>query len=65
MYNSDGYGKVVFAKFPKTSIEILEEENEKQLEQILQLEQRHKNNAELICDNCLDCSKKICDKFEL
>lgn len=65
MYNSEGYGGVTFVPFPKTTVEKLEDENQEQKERIVKLEKRHEKNAEILCDNCLDCEKKVYNKFEL
>ena len=65
MYNSEGYGGVTFVPFPKTSFELLEERNIEQQEKIIQLEKRNEENAEILCDNCMDCKKKIYNQFKL
>lgn len=65
MYNSEGYGGLEFVEFPKTCFEKLEEENKKQKDIILELEKRNEDNAEILCDNCMECSKEIYKRFKL
>lgn len=65
MYDSEGYGKAIMVPFPKTNFERLEDENKKQKEEISRLEKRNEKNAEILCNNCLECSKEIYKKFEL
>ena len=65
MYNSEGYGGVVFVPFPKTMTEKLEEENKNQKEKILGLEKKIENNVEILCSNCSECKKDVFNKFEL
>lgn len=65
MYNSEGYGKEIIIPFPKKSYEVLEDENKIQKEEISRLEKRNEKNAEILCDNCLECSKEVYKKFEL
>lgn len=65
MYDSEGYGKTVVAPFPRTNFERLEDENRMQKEEIVRLQKRNDKNAEILCDNCLECSKEVYKKFEL
>ncbi len=65
MYNSEGYGGVVFVPFPKTIVEKLEDENKEQRQKIIFLQERNERNAEILCNNCLNCPKEIQNKFEL
>lgn len=65
MYNSEGYGGVVFVPFPKTGFEKLEDENQMQKQKIEHLEEKIEYNAQIICDNCMECTKEIYNKFKL
>lgn len=65
MYDSEGYGGIKYAPIPLTTFEKLENENLIQKQEIIRLEKRNEKNAEIICDNCLDCSKEIHKQFEL
>lgn len=65
MYNSEGYGGVQFVPFPMTSFELLEVENQKQKVKIAELEAINEKNAEILCDNCSECSKEVFNKFQI
>lgn len=65
MYNSEGYEGVKIVSFPLTHFEMLEEENKRQKMRIEELESINEKNAEVLCDNCLECSKGIYKKFQL
>ena len=48
-----------------TLAERLEDKNQEQKQKIIKLEERNEKNAEILCNNCLNCSKKIYNKFDL
>lgn len=65
MYNSEGYGGVKYFPKARSDFERLEEENNIRKQQIMILENKIEKNANILCDNCMECSKEVFKKFEL